>query len=147
MAFESTAGVTGNVSVTVLDPAGIAPTTIIQTDHAWQVRVDWFIDGAVAPFIGGKWKVRVYAESLGNGEEKQIGDTMDVDLNTTPPLPTPRNYSTTVNIPKFSDDALKGLDAGLYRLMTAVLYENLLVPLEMAGFEEGPIVQIYEGQP
>lgn len=147
MAFESAAGVTGNVSLTVLDPSGIAPTTIIQTDHAWQVRVNWFINGVVAPFIGGKWKVRVFAESMGNGAEKQIGDTMEVDLNSTPPLPTPRNYTTTLNIPRFADDAVKGLDKGLYRLTTAVLYENLLVPLEMAGFQEGPIVQIYEGQP
>jgi hypothetical protein len=145
--FETLPGVTGTATAVVNDPAGSAPPNIIQTDHAWNVEVEWEIDGPLAPALGGEWEVTVYAESLGGGEEKQIGDTKTVSLAAAPALPLPRQYATTVNIPTSAADAVKGLGEGRYRLVTAILYKNLGFPLEMAAFIEGPIVMIYEGQP
>lgn len=122
----------------VEDPLGInPPSTIIQTDDNWRVHVDWQLAGPAAPFLGGDWQVRVYAESIGGGFEGQLGPTVNVPLNSAPPGP-PRNYHAFVNVTAGT------LAAGAYRLVTLINYSNLGVPLEMAAFEEGPIIQVYE---
>lgn len=147
MAFETLplAGLTGTLSATVTEP-GKTPRNIIQTDHAWQIEVKWEINGAPAMFLGGEWEVSAYAESIGAGEEKQIGDTKTVPLAAAPVMP-PRQYNTTINVPPFSADAVRGLDEGRYRVVVSILYKHLGVPLEMAAFQELPFVMIYEGQP
>ena len=60
-----------------------------------------------------------------------------VPLNAAPPLPLPRNYHAFVNV------AGNTLAAGAYRLVTLINYSHLGIPLEMAAFEEGPIIQVY----
>jgi hypothetical protein len=150
MAFEAPFGglLTGTAEITVKDPAGITPpSTIIQTDDAWQVEVKWEIDGAIAPFIGGEWEVSVFVEAIGPGEEKQVGTTKNVPLSNAAPLPLPRQYTTAVDVPAFDPNAGVGLDKGAYRLVTLVNFKHLGVPLEMAAFVEGPILQVYEPKP
>lgn len=127
----------GNVVATVEDPAGVnPPSTIIQAEDAWRVHVDWSITAAAAPFVSGDWKVSVYAESIGGGFEGLLGSVV-VPLNAAPPLPLPRNYHAFVNV---ADNTLA---AGAYRLVTLINYSHLGIPLEMAAFEEGPIIQVY----
>lgn len=127
----------GNTVAVVEDPAGVnPPSTIIQAEDAWRVHVDWSITNIAAPFLGGDWQVRVYAESIGGGFEGLLG-TVSVPLNTALPLPLPRQYHAFVNV------AGGFLAAGAYRLVTLINYSNLGVPLEMAAFEEGPIIQVY----
>ena len=147
MAFEAPFGdlLTGTAEITVKDPAGITPpSTIIKTDDAWQVEVKWEIDGVAASFIGGEWEVSVFVEAIGPGAEKQVGTTKNVPLSDAAPLPLPRAYTTAVDVPAFDPNTGAGLDKGAYRLITLVNYKNQNMPLEMAAFVEGPILQVYE---
>jgi hypothetical protein len=131
------ADMTGNIDATVLDPHGITPpTTIIRVTDDWGVHVEWYIDGPAAPLLGGEWTVTVYAESIGAGPEMQLGNKV-VDLDTQLPAP-PRNYEATINV------VAGTLPAGVYRLVSVLNYANMGVPLEIAGFVEGPLVQIYD---
>jgi hypothetical protein len=99
--------------------------------------VTWNLTQVIAPFLGGEWKLRVYAESIGGGFEGQLGADVDIPLNTAPALPLPRQYHGDVNVPGNT------LPPGAYRLVTLINYSNGGVPLEMAAFQEGPIIQVY----
>jgi hypothetical protein len=140
MAFEHPFGglLVANATAQVQDPAGInPPSTIIQTEDPFRVRVNWTLTNIVAPFLGGDWELKVYAESIGGGFEGQLGATVNVPLSAAPALPLPRAYQADVNVPA------NALAPGAYRLVTLINYSNLGVPLEMAAFEEGPIIQVY----
>lgn len=145
----------GRAFVEVQDPTGVAPATIIQTDHGWQVNVSWRIDGnwanTVIPTMSADWKVSVYAESLGAGaaEEKQIGDPMSVPFSGgSASSPTRREYDVSVSVPASTADPAKGLAEGAYRLVTIILAENAAgTPLEFAAFVEGPVIQQYDATP
>jgi hypothetical protein len=128
------AQVTANV---VVDPVGLAPSTIIQAEDPFFIHVLWTIDQVVAPFLAGDWQLRVYAESVGGGFEGQLGPTINVPLNAAPALPLPRTYHGDVSV------AGNTLAPGTYKLITLINYSNLGVPLEMAAFQEGPIIQVY----
>lgn len=133
---------TGKASATVKDPDGIEPpSTIIQTDHAWEIQVAWEIAGVVAPFLGGEWFVEVYVESIGRGAEKQVGATKTVPLANGPVLQSARKYETKIRVP--AGDVAEGV----YKLVTLISYRHGGVPLEMAAFVEGPLVRIYKGLP
>jgi hypothetical protein len=133
---------TGVVLAEVRDPHGIEPpSTIIQLEHPWEIRVDLELSGVAAPFLCGEFEVKAFAESIGPGPEKQVGQTQVVPLDVAPPLPTPRSYRTTIHV------AAGELSEGAYKLVTLITYKNGGLPLEMAAYVEGPIVQIYEGLP
>lgn len=130
---------TGEASVVVKDPQGIEPpATIIQTDDEWTIEVHWSLDGPAAPFLCGQWQVAAFVESIGPGEEKQVGETQTVPMDAAPPLPTPRTYTTTIVVPAGE------LAVGAYKLVTLINANQNGVPLEMAAFIEGPILQFYE---
>ncbi len=127
---------TGTISTLVEDPSGISPpSSIIQTDDAWQVVVSWNISGIAAMFLGGNWTVRVFVESIGPGPEVQVGTTQVVPLSAAPPA-TSRSYNTTMPV------GAGVLPEGSYKLVTLLNYENAGVSGEMAAFVESPIVQI-----
>lgn len=147
----------GTASVEVLDPSGMDPARIIQTDHAWQIDVTWLLEGSLAngmiPLMAADWTVAVYAESLGAGatEEKQIGAMATVSFGSGTALDTlRREYKESISVPAFTADPVAGLPAGAYRLVTIILAEQGAgapspgTPLEYAAFVEGPVVQLYE---
>lgn len=141
--------VTGTVrQARVYDPNGITPPRrMIQTDDAWEVKTRWFIDGAGAPYLGGEWTVHLYAEAYGPGKDAELAKAeLDLDDDAKNPDPTvlPREYKHTFKIPAFDDKPLESLAPGVYKLVTVVNYTHEGVPLEMAGFREGPTIQIYE---
>lgn len=124
------------VNSVVLDPVGFQPNTIIQTEDAWVVRVNWQISGPGAPMLAGDWTVRAFLESIGPGFEGQVGPAKVVSLNTAPPAAV-RNYTTDINI------AGGAVPAGAYKLVTLINYSHLGVPGEMAAYTEGPVLQFY----
>lgn len=131
----------GSVSFLVLKTAEpLAPTTIIETDDAWEVDINWTITGLVAPALGGDWNVRVFLESMdGLNPTGQVGFA-NVPLASVPPS-TNRKYSANISI------AAGTVNAGLYKLTAAITYSNLGVPLDMAGFHEGPLMQFIDPGP
>jgi hypothetical protein len=142
MAFETLdpAHLTGSISLTVLDP-GAQPTNIIETDDNWSVKVEWSISGPIAPGLGGDWHVKAFLDDLDGGPfEGQVGATKHISLNSAAPALV-RNYTTTIDVPAGTPPV------GVYRLVTVITYSNLNVPLEMAAFEEGPVLQFYNPGP
>lgn len=131
---------TGDLSTEVLDPHGITPpVTIIRTSDLWKVKADWYIQGPAAPLISGKWTWRVFAESIGAGPELELGKK-EVPVDVVWDLVTLRR-----DYPDNTIDVTAGtLPAGVYRLVSVLNYANMGVPLEIAGFVEGPVVQIYD---
>lgn len=126
----------------VRDPQGIEPpSTILQLEHPWIIEVHWTLSGVAAPFLCGEFEVKAFAESIGPGPEKQVGATQRVPLNVVLPLPTPRSYRTSIHV------AAGELGEGAYKLVTLITYKNGGLPMEMAAYVEGPIVQVYEGLP
>ena len=128
----------GQVTAMVKDPNGVDPATIIQFDHDFAIEVDVILDGRAAPYLCGQFVIKTFAESIGPGNEKQIGATQTVSLDTVPVLPTPRHYTATINV------TAQTLAPGAYRLVTLLTYQNGGTPLEIAGHVEGPIIQIYD---
>lgn len=134
----------GTATVEVLDP-GDAPVAIIDTADNFKVAVKWNIVGnnanGMLPFMmNSEWKVSSYVESLGPGDEKQIGVTESVPFpGGTPGLPTEREYETEISV------TAGELDPGTYRLITVILAEDSVgpTPLQYAAFVDGPTIQLY----
>lgn len=144
MPFEHPYGaaLTGTIAVSVADPAvgAYPPATIVQRDHAWQINVNWTINGPAALGLGGDWTVRAFLESVGPGYEGQAGPTMTVPVSAAPPAFT-RAYSTTISVP--AAITIPGFTEGAYWLTILINYSNGGVPGEIAGVEELPIMQFY----
>jgi hypothetical protein len=132
---------TGDIGMQVLDLDG-DPNLVLPVNRDWKIRVDWKLQGTdqngnqTVGSLGGDWKIRAYAESVGPGDEKKIAD-VTVPLNSQPPT-SPRNYATLLNIPANT------LEPGPYKIVVLVNYSNLGMPKRMAAFAEGPVVEIYE---
>ena len=139
----------GNVNISVLDPnvAAFPPSTIIQRDHNWAVKVDWQISGsAVKTMNSGQWLVKVFIDSIGPGFEGQVGATVAVPVLGPPPANPPgsasRAYTATINAPP--PNTVPGQIAGTYKLTTVVNHVDAGVQMEIAGFQEGPVIQFYD---
>jgi hypothetical protein len=140
--FMSLAG--DGPDVTVLDPGG-APETIIDTDDTFTIQVRWSVEEPGAAVLGGRWLVRAYAESIGPGQEQQLGQTRRVNVANFTPIATPpaRGYEANVDVPAGTLDAESAASSGVYKLAVIVTHENPNgSPTELAGFSEGPIVQM-----
>jgi hypothetical protein len=59
------------------------PARIVDSNEAWLVDVYWYLTGQAAPLISGKWRLKIFMESLGR-------DILDLEI---PPagLPVPSN--------------------------------------------------------
>ena len=129
----------GYGQIIVRDPNGITPpSTIIQEDDPFELLVTWKICGDFAPYLGGTWKIEAFAESIGPGEECQIGTTRSIPLASVPPIGKQREFETVIQVKEGE------LGAGAYRIIVLITYNNLGHPLEIAGCLEGPIIQLYE---
>ncbi len=140
MPFEpQTLPINGSISTTVLDPTGQNPSNlIIQIPDAWAVRVVWSVAGDAVPMMAAaaQWRVRVSLESLGPGLEAQVGALNE-------PVGAPaamHTYDRIINIP----GSFPGLTPGAYKLVTVLTLDNGGLPVPIAAFSEGPVVQFYQ---
>ena len=130
--------------VAVLDPGG-APETIIDTGDTFTVRVRWSVEEPGAAVLGGRWLVRAYAESIGPGQEEQLGQIRRVNVQNFTPLagPPARGYEANVDVPAGTLDAESATSSGVYKLAVIVTHENPNgSPTELAGHTEGPVIQM-----
>lgn len=153
--------ISGDVTtVVVIDPENVFPgfevgNHVIDSDADFQVRVDWELQGLLAPLwlaaLGGDWDVSVYAESLGGGTEVRLGTEL---VPTTATLPCTVNqakanctkFQATVTVPANTlDEHTPGTDqSGIYKLVAAVFLNSNLAGTpgyDLIGFSEGPIIQ------
>ena len=133
--------------VRVLDP-GAAPETIIDTDDTFTIQVRWSVEEPGAAVLGGRWLVRAYAESIGPGQEEQLGQTKRVNVANFTPIggpPAARGYEANVDVPPETLDAESATSSGVYKLAVIVTHENPNgSPTELAGHSEGPVIQMRE---
>ena len=131
--------------VRVLDP-GLAPETIIDTGDTFTIEVKWSVEEPGAAVLGGRWLVRAYAESIGPGQEEQLGQTRRVNVANFVPIPgnpASRGYEANVDVPAGTLDAENATSSGVYKLAVIVTHENPNgSPTELAGFSDGPIIQM-----
>jgi hypothetical protein len=132
------AALSGSISTKVVDfhdPG--TPQTIIETDDDWRIDVQWNLSGPLAPFICGEFYVQAYLEDIAATQfEGPIGAKQVVDVSSAPAT-TNRQYQRHILI------KAGAVPTGVYKLTTVLTYSNLGVPLEMAGFDEGPMLQLY----
>jgi hypothetical protein len=146
MPFEFPPAMSGSgPSLQVLDPGG-APNTIIKTTDAFTVRLRFAVDQPGASLLGGQWLVRAYAESVGPGQEQQIGNTVAQNVSAGVPggPPARLEYTVDVNVPAGTLDDESATSSGVYKLAAIVTHQNFGGPTVLAGFVEGPIVQLRE---
>ncbi|NWJ48683.1 MAG: hypothetical protein HXX08_22715 [Chloroflexi bacterium] len=129
-------------TMTVLDPNGRNPSTIIRNTDAWQLKVDINLSGLIVPLVGGTFHIQPYIEALGADQEGKLV------AEKTQALTGASNYSLTFNVPNAASYPIVPggvkLDPGPYRLTLVLTYTNLVNnPDEIAGFVEGPVIQIY----
>lgn len=113
-----------------------APSTVLDSGLPFAVHVSWVVPAPINSIIGGNFRVRVFAESMGPGPEQQIGPTRTVAA-----VPGQLNYNIHVDVPA---NELPGEGAGsppvsgMYKLV-AVLQHMNPGPNECSGFAEGQI--------
>ena len=125
----------GGIKMAVIDKDE-NPNRVLECDATWSIDVEWTLSGKVAPALGGEWTIHTYLESMGPGPENEVFPTVVVPVNAAPPM-TPRTWRQKLDISRTPP-------AGVYKLVTVVLYSNMGKKLPMAGFTEGPLVEFYE---
>jgi hypothetical protein len=126
-----------NISATVLDNTA-APSTVLDANLPFTVAVSWSVPPALAPFLGGSFRVRCYAESIGPGPEQQIGALNQAVVA------GQVNYAGNVPVP---GNALPGEGAGappvsgVYKIVTVIQHINGGAT-EGSGFSEQPVIQL-----
>jgi hypothetical protein len=118
------------------DPAG-PPTVLVASVHC-HVKISWTVPSPTNQTLGGSFQLRAYVESLGPGQEMQLGPTKDV-----PVVPGQEDYETTIDIPggtlKGEGETYDGVDvSGLYKII-AVLQHMNPGPTWVSGFAEETI--------
>lgn len=131
-----------NTTCQVLDP-GDAPTTVLDAGVAFKVRVNWNVPAGLAPFLGGQFRLRCFAESVGPGQEEQIGGTEFVTV-----VPGQQNYSREMSV---GANALRGEGqndpttgrpvSGMYRIATVIQHING-APTMGSGFAADALIQM-----
>lgn len=117
------------------------PTTVLKATAPFFVHVSWEVPAALAAIIGGSFRVRAYAESIGPGQEKQIGLT-----HIEPAVPGVTAYTIHIAVPAGPDrllgegEAFGGVPvSGLYK-MAAVLQHLNPGANECSGYAENEMI-------
>jgi hypothetical protein len=157
MAFESAIEIPGFsdpllqgaiAGATVSEIDGVSPTTVIRTDQAWEVEVQWNLEGSLLGTLFfnfvGEWVVSLFLESMGPTTEYALptagGVRLSVDTFTLPDPndETHRDYTTTIPV------SANTVDPGVYKMVVAITYESAPgTPGPIAGFHEGGMFQFY----
>ena len=131
-------GLQSNMTCSVLDNT-TAPATVLDANLPFTVRMGWTVPAALAPFLGGSFRLRVYVESFGPGPEQMIGQV------NVPVVPGQQNYNNIdMNVP---GNSLPGEGAGappvsgLYRCV-AVLQHLNGAATEGSGYHDGTLIQL-----
>ena len=139
MPIESDYGLTGSFTTSVWVTDHTAHNTIIETDQHFHVSVGWELNGAALDLAGPnlRFRVRVLAESMGPGPEPIMAEA---EVPFVPP-PAPTHHS---DFSHTFDFAAGSLPPGVYRLVVALTATNAGNPINIAGYNDGPMIQVYE---
>lgn len=120
-----------------------APSDVLQAGTPFQIEVKWDVPPALASLIGAgdSFRLRTYAESIGPGQELQVGNTETETgvLNKT-------SYTHTMNVnpnPLLGEGvAFNGVPvSGIYNIVVVLQHLNGGVPTVHSGCsDEEPMV-------
>ena len=131
--FDLPQGLDATALVSLPDPDG-TPNRVLDRNLGFRIHAQWTVTGGVSTTIGGTWRVRAFAESMGPGPEYDLGS---VDTAVVPQ--DPHTYISHILVPGNT------MDVGVYKLVIVITHTNSLgVATEMTGFAEGPLFQIRE---
>ncbi len=140
IAFEQMPGIDLNVTsftATVAEQGGMAPSTVLRTNQAWELRVHWTVTGDSAPFVRGTWRAEGYLESMGAGPEFEIPQQET-------PMAGPGDYTIILSVPAGQVTLAPGEQSTPFKLVTTLTARDLGgFCWPMAGYVEGPILQFY----
>jgi hypothetical protein len=148
MPFEFPPPLSGSgPSVVVLDPGG-APNTIIVRNDPFRIHVEWSVNQPGASLLGGQWLVRAYAESIGPGQEELLTPALPINVSAGTPNagpPARLDYQADIDVPPFRLQSEQDPNSsGVYKLVVVVTHQNFGGPTVLAGFSEGPVIQVRE---
>jgi hypothetical protein len=111
----------------------LGETSVLDSGVPFSVACRWEIPAPVIPTLGGSFRIRVYAESVGPGQEVLLATT-------TVPVAGLPAYTTVIGIPA---GALLGEDqlfggvpvSGVYKLVAVIQHLNPLAT-EVSGYAE-----------
>jgi len=116
----------------------LGETSVLDANNPFSVGVRFEIPPPVVSTLGGSFRIRVYAESVGPGPEQQIGPTTLV------PVTGAASYTTVIAVP---GNTLPGENTGIsgvYKLV-AVLQHLNPVANEVSGYAESSgLIQLRE---
>ena len=131
----------GRIEASVHDQNGVAPATIIRTNEAWSIHVNWRTTGIATGMIAGTWHLHAYLESLGPGPDLDLLDFGDLNIPLRPGS-SPIDYSAHLDVP--AGTATASHSGTLYKLVVTLTYiEPTGQPGPMAAYVEGPVLQFY----
>ncbi len=166
----------GGLSVTVYEEpaydyeaADVTSTSLIRADQDWGVKLHWYLEGCLVPFICGWWNITLFFEGMGSskgygygkgsdygkgdydadsdysGEEFDLKAECEIPLNPCLKLDENghANYCYDFKIPK---GTIKPGHCGRpYKLVASITYKTVCgCPGPMAGFVEKPMIYFYD---
>ena len=125
------------MTVQVVDNTA-APANILDSGLQTTVRINLTVPPPNNSTIGGSFRLRAYAESIGPGQEIQIGPTEN-----RPVVPGQTNYAADIVVPpntlRGEGELFGGVAvSGVYKII-AVLQHLNPVATEVSGFAEATI--------
>ncbi|HEX5811940.1 MAG TPA: hypothetical protein VFY38_07565 [Pseudonocardia sp.] len=126
----------GTFTAELIDNNGV-PSTVLEAGQEITVKAEWTISALAALLMGGQWEVAAYAESIGPGVEKQIGDTV------VKPLDGSTNYNAEIKVPANTlPDNLGPGESGAYKVVVLLTHRNFGKVSDVAAIVEFPVVRI-----
>jgi hypothetical protein len=133
MPIEWPGGVSSAMNVTVEDNTG-NPIRILEADAPFTVKITWTVPSGFSGLIAGSFRLRAYAESIGPGQEQQIGLTVTepVVLNQGP---YDADIAVGANILLGEGQGAPPV-SGIYRIVAVLQHLNGAAPSDVSGFAE-----------
>lgn len=127
--------------VVELAPPGIVPSNLIRIDQDWGVHMKWTTHGELAPILDGIWNIKILTEAMGVAEyelppqyrERKVPFDQHIF----------HEYDIMMDIPKGI------IPVGIYKLVVVVTLTGKTtgVPAPVAGFSEGPLLNVFDPGP
>ncbi|MCW5631700.1 MAG: hypothetical protein KIT17_00030 [Rubrivivax sp.] len=123
------------------DNTASPPTSILDASTPFFLHVYWEVPQPIASVAGGSFRIRAFAESMGPGQEKQLGATLTV-----PVVPNQTRYDVHITVPAGTllgeGELFNGVPvSGIYKFVSALQHMNP-GPNQVSGYCEGPLVQM-----
>lgn len=129
----------GTFNATVVDNNG-QPSTVLDAGQPFTIRTQTDLGAVAALFLGGTLQYAAYAESIGPGVEKQIGQTVNFAMNGTQVINT--DIVVTPGALGLPNNLGPG-QSGAYKLVVLLTHRSVNNSVtDVAAVVDGPVLRI-----